>query len=86
MNTGIQGAQNLVGKLALTVKSEPPTKYDALLDTYQEERQPIAQRVATNSLHSMSNHSNIMDRRKTSMRCISTLTPRTPSTLQKGML
>ncbi|KAJ9613677.1 hypothetical protein H2204_014752 [Knufia peltigerae] len=61
MNTGIQDAHNLIWKLALAVKAETPESYDALLDTYQEERQPIAQRVATNSLHNMRNHSNIMD-------------------------
>ena len=61
MNTGIQDAHNLIWKLALATKSGSPSTYNALLDTYQEERRPIAQRVATNSLHNMRNHSNIMD-------------------------
>jgi 2-polyprenyl-6-methoxyphenol hydroxylase-like FAD-dependent oxidoreductase len=42
MNTGIQDAHNLAWKLALVIEGKAT---DALLDTYQEERLPIARRV-----------------------------------------
>jgi 2-polyprenyl-6-methoxyphenol hydroxylase-like FAD-dependent oxidoreductase len=42
MNTGIQDACNLGWKLALVVQGEAPER---LLDTYEEERLPVARRV-----------------------------------------
>jgi len=42
MNTGIQDAFNLAWKLALVIQGKA---LDALLDTYQEERLPIARKV-----------------------------------------
>lgn len=42
MNTGIQDAYNLGWKLALVVKGKAP---DELLDTYEEERMPVAREV-----------------------------------------
>ena len=44
MNTGIQDAYNLGWKLALVVQGEAPER---LLDTYEEERLPVAKRVLT---------------------------------------
>jgi 2-polyprenyl-6-methoxyphenol hydroxylase-like FAD-dependent oxidoreductase len=41
MNAGIQDAWNLGWKLAATVQGAP----DALLDTYERERRPVAQRI-----------------------------------------
>lgn len=46
MNTGIQDAYNLAWKLALVINEEAPT---ALLDTYEEERRPIAKDVLANT-------------------------------------
>jgi hypothetical protein len=42
MNTGLQDAYNLGWKLALVVKGEADA---ALLDSYEQERQPVAQRL-----------------------------------------
>ena len=42
MNTGLQDAYNLAWKLALVVKDQADA---ALLDTYEEERLPVAQRL-----------------------------------------
>ena len=42
MNTGLQDAYNLAWKLALVIKGEAGA---ALLDSYQEERMPVAQRL-----------------------------------------
>ena len=42
MNTGLQDAYNLAWKLALVVKGEADT---ALLNSYEEERLPVAQRL-----------------------------------------
>lgn len=41
-NTGMQDAYNLAWKLALVIRGKAS---DALLDTYQEERRPVAQKV-----------------------------------------
>ena len=62
LNTGIQDVNNLVWKLGLAVKFEALDKYNALLNTYEEERLPIAQRVAKDSLTNMRGHIDIMDR------------------------
>ena len=57
MNTGIQDAYNLAWKLALVITGQSP---DHLLDTYEEERLPIAQAVLaqtdTNTKILVSNH------------------------------
>jgi 2-polyprenyl-6-methoxyphenol hydroxylase-like FAD-dependent oxidoreductase len=57
MNTGIQDAYNLAWKLALVIKGHSP---EYLLDTYEEERLPIAQGVLaqtdTNTKVLVSNH------------------------------
>jgi 2-polyprenyl-6-methoxyphenol hydroxylase-like FAD-dependent oxidoreductase len=57
MNTGIQDAYNLAWKLALVITGQSP---EHLLNTYEEERLPIAQRVLaqtdTNTKVLVSNH------------------------------
>lgn len=53
LNTGVQDAQNLVWKLDAVIRGQAPV---GLLDTYQQERQPIAQR---NTDHSVSNLQNM---------------------------
>jgi 2-polyprenyl-6-methoxyphenol hydroxylase-like FAD-dependent oxidoreductase len=45
LNTGLQDATNLAWKLALTVRGRAP----ALLDTYEAERRPVAERVLANT-------------------------------------
>ncbi len=62
MNSGIQDAFNLIWKLGPAINSKSPTTYNRLLDTYEEERKPIAVRVARNSLNNMRNHANVIDR------------------------
>ena len=42
MNTGLQDAYNLAWKLALVVKGQAA---ETLLETYEEERMPVAQRL-----------------------------------------
>ncbi|KIW10700.1 hypothetical protein PV08_11664 [Exophiala spinifera] len=61
MNSGVQDAFNLIWKLALAIKSNTLAAYSGLLDTYEEERKPIAVRVAQNSLKNMRSHANVMD-------------------------
>ncbi|WP_035696333.1 FAD-dependent monooxygenase, partial [Glycomyces tenuis] len=46
LNTGVQDAANLGWKLAAVVRRQAP---DALLDTYQTERHPVAARVLQNT-------------------------------------
>jgi pentachlorophenol monooxygenase len=48
MNTGLQDALNLGWKLAFVLLGRSPA---ALLETYQDERRPIAQEVLTNTDH-----------------------------------
>lgn len=64
LNTGLQDVQNLIWKLALALAAPPEKQkeYDALLDTYEEERRPIALRVAESSLRNLRNHALAMDR------------------------
>ena len=50
MNTGIQDAHNLVWKLAAVAEGRAP---DTLLDTYELERKPIAQRNTDQSVHNL---------------------------------
>jgi 2-polyprenyl-6-methoxyphenol hydroxylase-like FAD-dependent oxidoreductase len=59
MNSGIVDINNVVWKLELALKDEK--KYDALLDTYETERQPIGKRVGISSLHNCRNHAGVMD-------------------------
>src|SRR5688572_25270274 len=47
LNTGVQDAVNLGWKLAQVVKGTAP---DSLLDTYQDERHPVAARVLRNTM------------------------------------
>ncbi|KAL4922803.1 FAD binding domain-containing protein [Aspergillus aurantiobrunneus] len=65
LNTGVQDVQNLVWKLAFSIRNhhigenhEP----NSLLNTYEEERRPIALRVAQTSLSNLRNHALAMDR------------------------
>jgi 2-polyprenyl-6-methoxyphenol hydroxylase-like FAD-dependent oxidoreductase len=60
MNSGIQDADNLVWKLALSLKN-PGLPLDSLLDTYDSERRPIGERIARTSLESMEAHALILD-------------------------
>ncbi|KAF7449967.1 UbiH 2-polyprenyl-6-methoxyphenol hydroxylase [Pyrenophora tritici-repentis] len=60
LNTGIQDANNLVWKLALMLQDKLG-KSD-FLDTYDEERRPIGERVAQSSLVNMQSHNMIMDK------------------------
>lgn len=62
LNTGIQDVQNLVWKLALAVKEGDGTPAHARLDTYGEERRPIAQHVARGSLNNFTSHGLAMDK------------------------
>ncbi|KAK7754313.1 hypothetical protein SLS62_003606 [Diatrype stigma] len=68
LNTGLQDIQNLIWKLDLALKSDrgqsetgKRESFDALLDTYEEERRPIAARVATTSLENLRKHGLVMD-------------------------
>ncbi|KAL3443561.1 FAD binding domain-containing protein [Aspergillus insuetus] len=60
LNTGVQDVHNLTWKLALSIKNG--TELTELLDTYEEERRPIALRVAETSLFNLRCHSLGMDR------------------------
>jgi 2-polyprenyl-6-methoxyphenol hydroxylase-like FAD-dependent oxidoreductase len=59
MNSGMADIMNVVWKLELALKDEK--KYDALLDTYETERQPVGKRVGISSLHNCRNHAGVMD-------------------------
>ncbi|KAJ5647056.1 hypothetical protein N7490_003428 [Penicillium lividum] len=61
LNTGIQEAFNLIWKLAFVLRGHMKSP-DLLLDTYDQERRPIAQRVAKSSLHNLKSHGGAMDR------------------------
>ncbi|KAJ5667415.1 hypothetical protein N7507_003279 [Penicillium longicatenatum] len=61
LNTGIQEAFNLIWKLGFVLRGHVKTP-EALLDTYDQERRPIAQRVAKSSLHNLKSHGGAMDR------------------------
>ena len=60
VNTGIQDANNLVWKLALMLQGKLGN--GDFLDTYDEERRPIGERVAQSSLVNMRSHNMIMDK------------------------
>ncbi|KAF9890002.1 hypothetical protein FE257_006682 [Aspergillus nanangensis] len=61
VNTGVQDAFNLIWKLAFTLRGNHRNA-DRLLDTYDEERRPVASRVAHSSLSNLTNHAGAMDR------------------------
>ena len=50
MNSGVQDAHNLAWKLALVLNGQAD---EALLDTYEEERRPIAQLYTDHSVHNV---------------------------------
>lgn len=60
LNTSVQDANNLVWKLDLALRN--PKKYTRLLDTYDTERRPIAERVSQSSLLNVRSHTLVMDR------------------------
>ena len=61
VNTGVQDAFNLVWKLAFAIRGDHLAA-DALLDSYETERRPIAQRVAQSSLLNLKSHAGAMDK------------------------
>ncbi|KAJ4176693.1 hypothetical protein NW767_015053 [Fusarium falciforme] len=60
LNTGFGDVHNLIWKLALAVKS-PKQDWNALLDTYHDERKPIADFVARTSLANIRTHNGRID-------------------------
>jgi 2,4-dichlorophenol 6-monooxygenase len=52
LNTGVQDAHNLAWKLSAVLEGRAPV---ALIDTYGEERRPVAQRNCDQSVHNMQN-------------------------------
>lgn len=60
VNTSIQDANNMVWKLALVLQNKLG-KSD-LLDTYDEERRPVGERVAQSSLVNLQSHNLIIDK------------------------
>lgn len=62
LNSGFGDVQNLIWKPAYAIRSGRPHEYGRLLDTYDQERRPIATMVAKNSLSNMRNHANIIDK------------------------
>lgn len=62
LNTGVQDVYNLIWKLSLAITNKDSSAFNPLLDTYDEERRPIGQRVRTTSLHNLRSHSAVMDK------------------------
>lgn len=65
LNTGVQDVQNLIWKLAMTLKTHGASEQEKLhawLDTYEEERKPLAHRVAHTSLSDFRRHTLVLDR------------------------
>ena len=62
LNTGIQDVHNLVWKLGFALQGGQGEKWDMLLDSYHDERQPIGQRVGKSSLYNLTSHADVMDR------------------------
>ncbi|RAO68157.1 uncharacterized protein BHQ10_004169 [Talaromyces amestolkiae] len=63
VNTGVQDAFNLVWKLSFVLQGRvDPTQAEQLLNSYDEERRPIAQRVAKSSLLNLKSHAGAMDK------------------------
>ncbi|KAM6515592.1 hypothetical protein FSOLCH5_009817 [Fusarium solani] len=60
LNSGFGDVHNLMWKLALAVKS-PKQDWNALLDTYHDERKPIADFVARTSLANIRTHNGRID-------------------------
>lgn len=60
MNSGIQDADNLVWKLSLAIKNAQ-SNFESLLDSYDQERRPIGERVAKTSLYNMRAHALVLD-------------------------
>ncbi|KAJ6104826.1 hypothetical protein N7523_011146 [Penicillium sp. IBT 18751x] len=60
LNSGLSDAHNLVWKLARAVKS-PEENWNALLDSYEVERKPIAEFVAKTSLTNIRTHGGRID-------------------------
>ncbi|KAH3942616.1 hypothetical protein HBH53_185440 [Parastagonospora nodorum] len=60
LNTGVQDANNLVWKLALMLEGKLGT--GDLLNTYDDERRPIGERVAKSSLVNLQSHNMIIDK------------------------
>ncbi|OLT18915.1 hypothetical protein BJF80_13780 [Serinicoccus sp. CUA-874] len=58
LNTGVQDAHNLTWKIALAL-ADPRTA--GLLDSYEQERRPVAQSVAASSLHNFQSHGGVID-------------------------
>jgi hypothetical protein len=61
LNSGVQDADNLVWKLALSLKNEG-LDVDDLLSTYDLERRPIGERIAKTSLFNMQAHALVLDK------------------------
>lgn len=61
MNTGIQDAFNLIWKLAFTLRGVVKDS-NSILNSYEEERRPIAKQVAYSSLFNLRSHGGAMDR------------------------
>jgi len=61
MNTGVQDAFNLIWKIAYTLRGIFKDN-SSILDSYEEERRPIAKRVAYSSLFNLRSHGDAMDR------------------------
>jgi 2-polyprenyl-6-methoxyphenol hydroxylase-like FAD-dependent oxidoreductase len=64
LNSGVQDVYNLVWKLGFAINSPQSllSTYNALLDTYDEERRPIGERVAKTSIANLRSHSLVMDK------------------------
>lgn len=66
LNTGVQDVQNLAWKLAATLRSSPGRverqKFHSWLDTYEQERKPVGQHCARNSMSNLQQHTLVMDK------------------------
>ena len=62
LNTGIQDVHNLIWKIDFALHGGQGREWDPLLNSYQDERQPIGQRVGKSSLHNLRSHADAMDR------------------------
>lgn len=66
LNTGIQDVQNLVWKLAVALRGSPNDvvrgNLHAWLNTYEQERKPVAHQVANHSLSNLRRHTLVVDK------------------------
>ncbi|KAH9904383.1 FAD binding domain-containing protein [Xylariomycetidae sp. FL2044] len=65
LNTGLQDVQNLIWKLDLALQNGnegSSIDFGGLLQTYEDERRPVAQRVARKCLYNLRAHGLAMDR------------------------